>query len=39
VFATLAAAPWLRRRFSLQSLLVITALAAIVLTAIVVSRR
>jgi hypothetical protein len=38
VFAMLAAAPWLRRRFSLQSLLVITTLAAIVLTAIVLSR-
>jgi hypothetical protein len=37
-FATLAAAPWLRRRFSLQTLLVITTLAAIVLTAIVLSR-
>lgn len=38
LFATLAAGPWLRRRYSLQTLLVSMTIAAIVLTAIVLSR-
>jgi hypothetical protein len=38
VFATLAAAPWLRRRFSLRTLLFAMTMAAIVLTAIVLTH-
>ena len=38
VFATVAAAPWLRRRYSLRTLLFTMTMAAVVLAAIVLSR-